>query len=243
MVAFLIGLQGGFTKFPCYLCLWKSRDTDSHYHKRDWPLRMEFLAGQKNGKWEPLVDTTKVLMPPLHIKLGLMKQFVKALDTDSAAFKHLEDLFPKLSEAKIKAGVFIGPQVKKLIKCTEFQKKLTRNENATWNSFVAVVKGFLWNLKAHNYVKLVETLVKNYGKMGCRISLKLHILDAHLNHFKRNMGEYSEEHGKHFHQDIMAFDRQHQGQYNESMMGDYIWELIQESGVLCNRKSRRITHF
>lgn len=33
-------------------------------------------------------------MPPLHIKLGLMKQFVKALDQNCEAFE--------LSEAKIK---------------------------------------------------------------------------------------------------------------------------------------------
>ncbi|XP_061433007.1 uncharacterized protein LOC133358637 [Lethenteron reissneri] len=35
MVAFLMGFQGGFTKFPCYLCLWDSRDTKVHYHRRD----------------------------------------------------------------------------------------------------------------------------------------------------------------------------------------------------------------
>ena len=70
MVAFLMGLQGGFTKFPCYLCLWDSRDTKEHYHRRDWPKRNNFTVGSKNVKWEPLVGPTKVLMPPLHIKLG-----------------------------------------------------------------------------------------------------------------------------------------------------------------------------
>ena len=45
-------------------------------------------------------------MPPLHIKLGLMKQFVKKLDEKSEAFKHLKKFFPKLSEAKVKAGVY-----------------------------------------------------------------------------------------------------------------------------------------
>src|SRR5271157_3671570 len=37
MVSFLMGLQGGFTKFPCFLCLWDSRDTEAHYRRRDWP--------------------------------------------------------------------------------------------------------------------------------------------------------------------------------------------------------------
>ncbi len=42
-------------------------------------------------------------------KLGLMKQFVKKLDEKSKAFEYLKTFFPKLSEAKIKAGVFVGP--------------------------------------------------------------------------------------------------------------------------------------
>ena len=35
------------------------------------------------------------------------------------------------------------------------------------------------------------------------MSLKVHILDAHLDKFKENMGAYSEEQGKRFHQDIL----------------------------------------
>ena len=91
-----------------------------------------------------------------------------------------------------------------------------------WNSFVAVVHGFLGNHKAENYVQLVKTLIKNYAKMGCRMSLKVHILDDHLQKFKSNMGAYSEEQGERFHQDILDFERRYQGQYNENMMGDYI---------------------
>jgi hypothetical protein len=67
---------------------------------RNWPQRTEFSVGRHNVKWEPLVDPQKVLMPPLHIKLGLMKQFVTGLDKESSAFKYLQDFFPKLSEAK-----------------------------------------------------------------------------------------------------------------------------------------------
>ena len=36
MVAFLMGLQQPFTKFPCYLSLWDSRNTNFHYNKRNW---------------------------------------------------------------------------------------------------------------------------------------------------------------------------------------------------------------
>ena len=33
MIAFLMGMQGGFTKYPCYLCLWDSRDTKAQSKK------------------------------------------------------------------------------------------------------------------------------------------------------------------------------------------------------------------
>ena len=51
----------------------------------------------------------KVLLPPLHIKLGLMKQFVKALDKERHCFKYLCVKFPTITEEKLKAGVFDGP--------------------------------------------------------------------------------------------------------------------------------------
>ncbi|XP_061428563.1 uncharacterized protein LOC133355213 [Lethenteron reissneri] len=243
MLAFLMGLQGGFTKFICYLCLWDSRDTKAHYHRRDWPERTELSVGRNNIKWEQLVNPQKVLMPPLHVKLGLMKQFVRAVDKESVAFKYLQDFFPTLSEVKVKAGIFVRPQIKMILECNEFHKKLTSKEKVAWNSFVAVVRGFLGNHMVENYVELVETSVKNYGTMGCTMSLKVHILDAHLDTFKENMGAYSKEQGERFHQDILDFEHRYQGQYHENMLGDYIWGLIRESDLQYNRNSRKTTHF
>ena len=40
-----------------------------------------------------------------------MKQFVKVLDQNSEAFEYLKGFFPKLSEAKVKAGIFALPQI------------------------------------------------------------------------------------------------------------------------------------
>ena len=37
MVNFLLGQQFGFTKYPCFLCMWDSRDRSQHYIKKDWP--------------------------------------------------------------------------------------------------------------------------------------------------------------------------------------------------------------
>lgn len=244
MVAFLMGLQGGFTKFMCYLCLWDSRNTALHYEQRHWPLRTSYEVGSHNVNHLPLVQPEKLLMPPLHIKLGLIKLFVNRLDPEGEAFRFIQNMFPKLSVAKVKAGVFVGPQVKRLINSEIFPTKLTQFERTAWASFVDVVRGFLGNHKVENYREIVENLVDAYRRMGCRMSLKLHVLHAHLQHFKDNMGDYSEEHGERFHQDIRSFEERYKGQYNENMMGDYIWNLLRISDMtMHNRQSRRKTSF
>lgn len=82
------------------------------------------MPGEANIKNIPLIDPRKVLLPPLHIKLGLMKNFVKALDKNNEAFKYLKEVFPKLSDANLKEGIFIGPQIRKILKDKQFEEKL-----------------------------------------------------------------------------------------------------------------------
>ena len=150
-------------------------------------------------------------MHPLHINLGLIKQFFKALDRNSDAFKHLQNFLSKISEAKIEAGIFVGPQIRKILDCNEFLEELT-TERAAWNSFAPVVRGF-WSIhKAENYVKLVAKLVKTCCKRDCRMSFKVYaMLDANLDQFTKNMGAYSEKLGERFHQAILDFERRYPG--------------------------------
>ena len=37
IIGILMGMQGGFTKHYCFLCLWDSRATAEHYVRKDWP--------------------------------------------------------------------------------------------------------------------------------------------------------------------------------------------------------------
>jgi hypothetical protein len=53
-----------------------------------------------------------------------MKNFVKAMNQEADAFSYLREKFPKLSEAKLKEGVFIGPQIRDLIKDEYFDRLL-----------------------------------------------------------------------------------------------------------------------
>ena len=54
----------------------------------------EFVVREKNVKNIPLINPKKVLLPPLYIKLGLIKQSVKTLDKNVAAFKYLQTGVP-----------------------------------------------------------------------------------------------------------------------------------------------------
>ena len=77
-------------------------------------------AGTKNIKYTPFVKALKILLFPLDIKLGLMKNFVKAMNQDGAAFKYFCNKFPVLSQAKLKEGIFVGSQINKLLKDENF---------------------------------------------------------------------------------------------------------------------------
>jgi hypothetical protein len=52
----------------------------------------------------------------MHVKLCLMKHFVKALDKNGQCFKYLCTKFPDLSNAKLKEVIFVGPQIRSLCK-------------------------------------------------------------------------------------------------------------------------------
>ena len=205
------GQQNGYTKYPCFLCMWDSRAKSEHWTRKEWPLRKEMIAGEKNIIHQPLVTTEKIILPPLHIKLGLMKQFVTALNTDGACFRYLCSAFPGMSMEKIKAGIFNGPQIRQLIKDSQFARHMTEHESAAWTAFVLIIKNFLGNYKASNYVELVTNMLSSFKDLGCNMSIKVHYLHSHLDHFSKNLGDLSEEHGERFHQDIRVMEERYQG--------------------------------
>jgi len=136
------------------------------------------------------VDLAKILLPSIHLKLGLMKNFVKAIKQVEVTFTYLWEKFPRLSEAKLKVGIFIGPQIRDLIKDEYVDKLLQGDEKAAWDSFKFVVKGFLGHWRAQNYEKLVNKLLQSYQRLGCNMSLKIHFLHSHLDFSQRTVAQW-----------------------------------------------------
>ncbi len=201
VIAILTGLQSGFTKHFCFLCLWDSRCRSQHYIHKNWPPRGTDVPGTSNIKNMPLVDKAKLLLPPLHIKLGLMKQLVKSIDRTGPAFCFLKLKFPAISDAKIKEGVLVGPQIRQLMLDPKFDAPMNDIEPSAWTAFKNVCSGFLGRNRAQNYAQLIDDLLQAYHAMGCNMSLKLHFLKSHLDFFPPNLGDISDEHEKRFHQD------------------------------------------
>ena len=240
MVNLLLGQQGGYTKYPCFICLWNRRSKKDHWIEKNWPIREDMVVGKNNVTHQPLVERNRIILPPLHIKLGLMKQLVKALDRDDECYRYLGRKFPSLSTEKIKAGIFDGPQIRELMKDQQFENSMNNVERNAWSSFTCVINNFLGNHKADNYSALVEHMLDCFHKLGCNMSIKVHYLHSHLDRFPENLGDYSEEQGERFHQDLRTMEERYRGRWDRHMMADYCWSIQRDCpGVIHQRKASK----
>lgn len=244
MVNFLLGQQSGYTKYPCFLCLWDSRAKHEHWTRKDWPPRKDMVVGAQNVINESLVARDRIILPPLHIKLGLMKQFVKALNKEGSCFEYIAHKLPGITMEKLKAGIFDGPQIRQLMNDPLFIPSMNEIESCAWSSFVLVAKNFLGNKKADNYAQLVEDMLLHFNKLGCNMSIKVHYLHSHLDRFPENLGDFSEEQGERFHQDIKTMENRYQGRWDAHMMADYCWNIMRDCSGRCHtRKSYKRSFF
>ena len=62
----LLGQQGGYKKYPSFLCLWDSRTKTKHCKQEQWPERTELTPEEKNILNQALYPS-KMLLPLLHI--------------------------------------------------------------------------------------------------------------------------------------------------------------------------------
>ena len=236
-----MGMQAGFTKYCCFLCLWDSRAVSQHYKQKDWGSRSTFVPGEHSLKENPLVDMNKVLLPPLPIKLGLMKNFVKALHKmvlPSNTCLLCSQVLVLLSSKRASLSDLRSERWRRILILRSFLKELR-----AWEAFKSVCSGFLGNTCVPDYQACIEKLLKSDEDMGCRMSLKIHFLHSHLNFFPPNLGTVSDEHGERFHQDIMKMESNYQGKWNPGMMGDFCWMLLSDIPEAKYTRSSKKTHF
>ena len=53
---------------------------------------------------------------------------MKSVDKTGRGFEYVRNKFPNVSDAKIKEGMFIGPQIRKLMQDKQFDEDLNETE-------------------------------------------------------------------------------------------------------------------
>ncbi|KAK2713227.1 hypothetical protein QYM36_009184 [Artemia franciscana] len=97
----------------------------------------------------------------------------------------------------MKEGVFICPEIGKIIRESQFKDFLSSTRKAAWLAFISIAANFHGNNKFPAYVKTVRKCVSTLGLMGCNMSLKISLPDL----FPENL-RVSDEYRERFHQGI-----------------------------------------
>ena len=126
---------------------------------------------------------SKIILPPFLIKIGLMNNFTKALDIGGKAILFLKSKFPYKIEAKLKAWIFDGQQIRELIRDRSFEIIMAPDQRDAWNAFKYIVENFLGNQRSHDFEVRVEYLMRLYHDIGDRMSIKMDCLNSHLDYF------------------------------------------------------------
>ena len=100
-------------------------------------------------------------------------------------------MFPSTSETKVKSGLFVGPQIGRILASEELEEQMSDLERNASQAFRMIVEGFLGNHRRDDYTMVVSNLTKSDEKLGCRMSLKLHFLHSHLDFFWDNLRNVS----------------------------------------------------
>jgi hypothetical protein len=157
-----------------------------------------------------------------------MEQFMQASQRDGNCFKCLCSKFPGLSEAELKEGIFVGPDIIKLISDEMFEKTMSSVEREAWIVLKDVISKFLGNYSDQNYKKHHKAHARQIQRIGLQHEPESSFLASHLDCFSANLGAISEEEGERLHQDIREMERRYQGRWNVSIMTYYCWIWQQE---------------
>ena len=80
----------------------------------------------------------------------------------------------------------------------------------------------------------------SFADIGANMNIKLHFLHSHLDRFPENCGDYSDEQGDHFHQDIKVMEDRYQRCCDQRMITDYYWSIKRDTdGHSHSRNSRK----
>jgi hypothetical protein len=80
-----------------------------------------------------------------------MKNSVKGTDKTGYGFTYVRNKFPNVSDAKIKEGIFLGPQIGEVMQDKQFEEDVNKTGRNEWLTIKKICKDLVGNHKAANY--------------------------------------------------------------------------------------------
>lgn len=68
-------------------------------------------------------------------------------------------------------------------------------------------------------------MLASFKVMSVNMSLKIHMMNSHLDNFPADLGKISDEHGERFHQIMSTIESRYQGRADERLLADFCWLL------------------
>jgi hypothetical protein len=100
-------MQLGYMKYCCFICEWDSRAKDKHHSVKHYQKkRPKQTPGERNVVHDPLADTVKVFFTATPYKTWFSKKLCLSYKEGWPCFLYLQQKFPRLSEAKIRKGIW-----------------------------------------------------------------------------------------------------------------------------------------
>ena len=99
--------------------------------------------------------------------------------------------FQNLTIEKLKAGIFVCPQIRKLVNDENLNSDMTPQEASAWQAFVDVVQTFLGNQWNDNYEQIVQNLVSRYRENGANNEHKITLPPQPSRPFPRKYGNFN----------------------------------------------------
>lgn len=116
-----------------------------------------------------------------------------------------------------------------MIKDDLFEELLLPNHQIAFDCLKAVIKNCLGVHRSENWRGLIFDMLHSFDEINVRMSLKIHFLHHHLDHFEKQIPTESDEHGEKFHQITIPMESWFSGKKIDSLLADICWNLFEEA--------------
>ena len=220
MVNFLLGQQSGFTKYPCFLCMWDS-STDlrtiprrTSLHEMKW-CRVDPTALSTILLWTDTKYSFHRCTSSLAWFNSSPKPWTGMVATSLTCVMFFQD-YP-LRNWKVASLMVL-----KFVSSSEILSLTSQwpNQNRKHG------KPLFWLWRTF-WVTPKPVIMKNLSPtcLGCNMSIKMHYLFSHIDRSPENLGAMSDEQEERFHQDIKEMETRYQRRWDAAMMADYCWTM------------------